>query len=364
MSILYVLIAILVLAFMIFIHELGHYTAGRILGFKILDFSLGFGPALIKFKRKDITYALRAVPLGGACRFYGEDDDPMDAIAFNAQKVWKRIIVVLAGPVMNIAFAYVLAVIMMLAYGQDVVKTYGDNGAAVQVVGFVDNSGPAMEAGVEAGDVLLTIDGQSVADSDLGYNAQIEKCSALIADAPREGVDITVLRGDDVVEIYIENIYNAEKGTNFLGISMGCQTYNVPYGFFEAFGEAGRLLVEVVRLTFQGIGNMFSSGIKQGDVTGVVGTVAIMSEMAQLGFRYLLYVTILISLSLGIFNLLPLPALDGGRLVFMLIELIFRKPVNRKVEGVIHGVGLILLFGLMIVITVFDIIGISRGNFS
>ena len=147
-TILYVFVAILVLAIMIFIHELGHYTAGRLLGFKILDFSIGFGPAIFKFKKKDITYALRAVPLGGTCRFYGEDDEPMDAVAFNSQEVWKRIIVVFAGPLMNILFAYVLAVIMMFTYGYDDIRTY-DNGAyAVTISGFSDNNGPAKKSGL------------------------------------------------------------------------------------------------------------------------------------------------------------------------------------------------------------------------
>ncbi len=363
MSILNVLVSILALALMIFVHELGHYTAGRILKFKILDFSLGFGPALIKFKKKDTTYALRLIPLGGACQFYGEDDEAVDGIAFNAQKVWKRIIVVLAGPLMNVLFAYLLAVVMMFSYGVEKAYTYDNGVEAVTIVDFAAEDSPAENSGIEKGDWLLAIDGQSIPAEGRDYEGQLDICSELIADAPAEGVSVTVLRNGEEHEIFVSNIYNEEMDANFFGISMGYETYFEPYGFFESFGEAGKLLFNVLKLTFEGIGNMFSSGIHQGDVTGVVGTVAIMSNMASIDFYYLLYVVVLISLNLGVFNLLPIPALDGGRLVFMLIELIAGKPVNRKVEATIHAVGLILLFGLMIVITVFDVIGIRNGLF-
>lgn len=360
LNILYVIIALLVLAVMITIHELGHYTAGRLLGFKILDFSVGFGPAIFQFKKKDINYAVRAIPLGGACRFYGEDDEPMDAVAFNSQKVWKRIIVVLAGPFMNIIFAYILAVIMMFSFGYDNYVAYDDGTPAVTISGFTSESSRAAQCGVEIHDVIMAIDGVDVGGSEGDFSAKADLCSELILNAPAEGVSMTVKRGDELVDLFISDIYNEAEQRNLLGVYMDGRV--TPYSFGESFGKGAQFLGFIVKTTFKAIGGWFTDGIHQGDVSGVVGTVAITAKMASYGFENLLLVTVLISLSLGIFNLLPIPALDGGRLVFLLIELIIGKPVPRKVEATIHMVGLFLLLGLMVLVTIFDILGLVRGT--
>lgn len=360
MDILYVIIALLALAFMIFIHELGHYSAGRLLGFKILDFSLGFGPAIFQFKKNDINYALRAIPLGGACRFYGEDDEPMDAVAFNAQKVWKRIIVVLAGPLMNILLAYVLAVIMMFSFGYDKLRAYDNGAEAICVNDFSAKNSPAETSGLKKNDIILAIDGVDVTDAAIGFDERMELCSELIANADQKGVNVTVLRRGDTQDVFVENIYNEQEQRNILGIYMGASVE--PYGFFESFAKGGEFIAYIVKTTFSAIGGWFTNGIQQGDVSGVVGTVAITARMASIGIENLILVIILISLSLGIFNLLPIPALDGGRLVFLLIELIFRKPVPRRVEATVHMVGLFLLFGLMILVTFSDIRALITGT--
>ncbi len=359
-SVLYVLIAILVLAIMIFIHELGHYTAGRLLGFKILDFSIGFGPAIFKFNKNDITYALRAVPLGGACRFYGEDDEPMDAVAFNSQNVWKRIIVVFAGPLMNMIFAYVLAVIMMTSFGYDKLAAYDNGNIAVTITDFSQMNGPAKLGGVKKGDMILAVDGVDITQGEDEFSARCDLCSELISGASADGVTLTVLRGSKVLDLTLSDIYNADEGRNIIGVYMGASA--VPYSFGEALGKSFAFLGNIVSTTFKAIGGWFTDGIKQGEVSGVVGTVAITAQMASYGFENLLLVTILISLSLGIFNLLPIPALDGGRLVFMLIELIFGKPVPRNIEATVHLVGMFLLFGLMALVTVFDVLGLFNGT--
>lgn len=360
MNLFYVLIALLVLAIMITVHELGHYTAGRLLGFKILDFSIGFGPAIFQFKKKDINYAVRAVPLGGACRFYGEDDEPMDAVAFNSQPVWKRIIVVLAGPFMNILFAYILAVIMMFSYGYDKVVSYDNGTSAVIITDFTSDSSRAKVCGVEKDDVILSIDGVSISELDADFDAKADTCSELISNASKDGVTVTVLRDGEQKEVFISDIYNESEQRNVLGIYMGEALE--PYSFGEALGKGFDFLVFIVKTTFTAIGGWFTNGIQAGDVSGVVGTVAITAKMASYGLNSLILVTVLISLSLGIFNLLPIPALDGGRLVFLLIELIVGKPVPRKVEATIHLVGLFLLFGLMALVTVFDVLGLIRGT--
>ena len=209
-------------------------------------------------------------------------------------------------------------------------------------------------------DVITAIDGVDVTDPSLDFEARTELCSELISNASPEGVKLSVIRGRDELDVFVKDIYNEQEQRNLLGIYMGGRI--VPYGFFESFGKGFDFMVFIINTTFSAIGGWFTNGIHQGDVSGVVGTVAITAKMASIGFNNLLLVIVLISLSLGLFNLLPFPALDGGRLVFLLIELIFRKPVPRKVEGAIHMVGLLLLFGLMIIVTFFDIKGLLSGT--
>lgn len=362
MTVLYVLAAILILAIMIFIHELGHYTAGRKLGFKILDFSIGFGPAIFQFKKNDITYALRAIPLGGACRFYGEDDEPMDAVAFNSQKVWKRILVVLAGPLMNIVFAFVLGVIMFTAYGTEVPITYDNGCEAVVVTGFTETGSRAEDCGVQSGDIIVAVGGESVSEPSIDFNERTSLCSRLIAEAPSEGVMLTLLRGGELTDVFVSDIYNEQEQRNYLGVYMGPDYVAKKLGFFEAVGESGVYMKNIVVMTYKTIAGWFTNGIHEGEVSGVLGTVAFTAQVASYGFKYILRVTVLISLSLGIFNLLPIPALDGGRLVFMIIELIIGKPVPRKIEAFVHMAGLFLLLALMAVVTIYDVKGLFNGT--
>lgn len=370
MVVLYFLLAVLILAIMIFVHELGHYTAGRLLGFKILDFSLGFGPALIQHKRNGINYALRAIPLGGACRFYGEEDDPKDlpegeekAVPFNSQKPWKRLIVIFAGPFMNFLLAYLLAVVLMTCYGNFETVKYDSGDEAIVISGFAEES-RARECGIEQYDIIIAVNGKDISDAPHTFDEKTDIISDEIDKAPASGVTLTVKRGDETKEIFVSDIFNAEKGGNVLGISMSLMQESVRYGFFEAFPKAGEFLVYIVRATFEAIINGITHGFKQGDVSGIVGTVAITMNMASMGFRYVLLVTIIISMSLGIMNLLPVLPLDGGHLLFDFIELIFRRPVPRKIQNVLSIIGFGLLILLMIYATVGDIKGLINGAFT
>lgn len=369
MNILYFLAALLVLAVMITIHELGHYTAGRLLGFKILDFSVGFGPALLKHRsKKGITYALRAIPLGGACRFYGEEDDPgevrddPEAIPFYSQKPWKRLIVIFAGPLMNFVLAYVLAVVMMLCWGNREIVSY-PNGDSAIVITDLTEGGRAEACGIMEEDVIIAVNGTDVSGEPHDFDGKTDLISKGIDEAPAEGVTLTVLRGDEKLDILITDIYNAEMGKNLLGITMGNMIAFRPAGLMESLGSGFVLMGDIVKVTFQAIANGIRNGFHQGDVSGIVGTVAITMQMASLGVYYVFYVAVIISMSLGIMNLLPLLPLDGGHLLFDFIELVVGKPVPRKVQNVLSLIGFGLLILLMVYATYSDIRGLFSGAF-
>ena len=363
MEILYFLIAVLVLALMIFVHELGHYTAGRLLGFKILDFSIGFGPAIFKIKKNDIDYALRAIPLGGACRFYGEEDDPQDAVSFNAQKPWKRLIVIFAGPFMNFVLAYVLAVVMILCFGEREAVKY-PNGDYAIVINAVGKDSPAERSGLAAEDIILSVGGVDITGEPHEYEEKTKAVSDAITAAASDGVSVSVDRDGLELTIFVSDIYNASEGRNFLGITMSPGEVFVRKNLGQALTGGFGFVITIVKTTFSALFNGFKNGFHEGDFSGVVGTVALTMKMASMGSYYLLLIIVLISMSLGIMNLLPVLPMDGGHLLFDFIELIFGKPVPRSVQNVLSMIGIVLLLMLMVFATVSDIKGIINGIFS
>lgn len=356
-NLLYILLAILVLEFLIFIHELGHFAAGKLLGFRVLGFSLGFGPAIFKFKKGETEYALRAIPFGGACQFDGEDEDAEDdPQRFNANPVWKRFIVILAGPLMNIITAFLIMFIFLLASPQPVYATNPETGDDIAYIADVTPNSAADRAGVKAGDVLFAINGEKPDPGECGsivsaYHDAIGKMKG--------DFSLTVLRDGVEQTLEIVGAYNAALNNTKMGVMLSTVVDRYEHlNVGEAFVGSGDYLINIVKATAQGIGNMFKNGIKQGDVSGVVGTVGIMVDVAQENTVKIFLVAVVLSLSLGLFNLIPFPALDGGRLLFLIIEAIIGRPLNRKVEAVVNGIGLVLLFGLMIVVTASDIMGL------
>lgn len=360
MTIVYILLAILILELLIFLHELGHFTAGKLLGFRILGFSLGFGPALFKFKKGETEYSLRAFPVGGLCQFDGEDEEALenDPRRFNAQPVWKRFIVILAGPFMNILTAFLIAFVFyickpMPVYAVDPVTHY-----EIPIVASVNENSPAEKAGLKNGDVIIAINGQyptETADTDI-YSS----VSALIGAAGNDFV-MTVERSGAQLDLAVSDAFNSAENRTVIGITISGLVEDYRHlNVLQAAAGSGEYLVLIVKATAQGIAGMFKHGIHSGDISGVVGTVGIMVDVARESMINLVNIAVILSLSLGLFNLIPFPALDGGRLLFLLIEAIIHRPLNRKVEAIVNGVGLVLLFTLMIVVTISDVVGLFR----
>lgn len=324
------------------VHELGHYAAGRLLGFGILEYAIGMGPVVLKKVKNGIQYSLRALPLGGLCRFYGEDGELPpgggDRIPFNRQKLWKRAVVVAAGPLMNILLAVALAAVTLGVFG-DIVA---------QVQDFTYGNSAAERAGVQKGDILYAVEGERL----LSYSEAVPAIRA----ASGEELEITVLRAGKKVDLTLHDVYNAEAGYNQIGVNIGAARRS--YGALEAVGDSFGYVWAIVREMFQALGRMFTTGVQEGDLMGPVGTISIMSEFVRYGWETMLRLAVLISVNLGILNILPVPGLDGGRLAFMAVEGVRGKPVPPEKEGMVHFVGLVLLFGLVILLTVQDVRGL------
>jgi len=340
----WVILAILMIGIMILVHELGHFVVGRLCGIGVEEFSIGFGPKIFGWRKKEIDYSLRAIPLGGYVRFTGEDEDSADANAFNNHPVWKRFLTVVAGASMNFVLAFVAILLLFSLYG------------VIQVPEFsaVEPGSPAEMAGLMAGDRVVAVDGIEISYDQQGFNEMYELFSARTDGTPFQ---LTIERGGEEFDVSVSKA-QTEEGAWQMGVLLGVtRRVSFPLAFeasCQAFvGMSGMLLDFLKNLVFRG------EGVEQ--VSGTVGAIGQASQYIQQGFDMVLNVFASISLNLGIMNLLPLPALDGGRLVFLAIEGIFRKPVPRDKEGMVHAVGMILLFGLMIVLTYSDIMKMIAG---
>jgi len=338
------MIAVTVLAFglLIVIHELGHYLAARACGMRVERFSIGFGPVVWSARRGATEWAVSAVPLGGYVKIAGmapgEDIAPGDRSAYVNQPAWRRFAVIMAGPAMNYLLAVVLAAGLLATMG----LPQADTAAAV---GEVVSGGAAARAGLRAGDRIASADGHPISD----WVALVQAVRAhpgtdlplLVvragapAGAPPEAI---VLRPDDV------------GGVGKAGIAPSLRT--VRAGPLESAGMALRLTNERAGEILSGLGQVVTRKQKA-ELRGPVGIAEEMARSAKAGAAPFLMMVWLISIMLAIFNFLPLPALDGGRLIFLVYEMVTRRPVNQKVEAVIHTVGFVLLFGLLIGVTMF-----------
>ena len=342
--VLYFIIGLVILCVFVTLHELGHYIAGRALGFGIVEFAVGMGPAIIKKTKNGILYTLRALPVGGMCRFYGEDEETGDGRAFGAQKPWKRAIVLASGALMNLITAVVLAVIALMAIGVTV-----DYIPAVD--SFTFENSPAQLAGLEPGDVFLAVDGQKLTPRD-----QFNSLLSLLSNAKSEACTVTVERGGETMDFTVRDFYSEAEGRNIIGIMISGMPVYEKMGLGEALGSSFRYIWETIKALYGFIGMLFRGEIKQGDVMGPVGIAFLIADAAKQNVAQLLYIAVLISANLGMFNLMPLPALDGGRLVFVGLEAVRRKPMPPEKEGLVHLVGIVLLLGLIAYLTVTDII--------
>jgi len=331
--------ALLVIGIIIMVHELGHFSVGRACKIKVMEFSVGFGPKIKKWVKDDIVYSIRWIFLGGYTKFYGEDEEMDDQLAFNRQPAGRRALAIFAGPVFNIIFAFILVVITLCAFGD-----------YAPMIANVYEDSPAQAAGLQTGDVILEMNGVS-----MDFVMEIDTATRA---SDHVTMPITVQRGDDVLSYEIPYEYNDAQQQYMVGIEIGGQ--RVTFGIVEAIALSFKWMFLLVKETILAVFGMFA-GRGTENAMGVVGMVSYLGEAIRSSIEYVLRLGVAISVSLAVCNLLPLPALDGGRLVFIGIEKLFKKPVPRNVEGAIHMVGFALLIVVFFLITYQDITRMSGG---
>lgn len=343
-----IIIAILFFGLIIFIHEFGHFIFAKLFKVKVNEFALGMGPTLFKFQGKETKYALRLFPIGGFVSMEGEDEESDEEGSFSKKPVWQRMIIVVAGATFNLILGLIICSIILAT---------SDGIATTKIDSFEKNS-VSSQYGLQAGDKIVKIDGKRVYSSyDLSFLMQRSS----------DGIfDFVVERDGENVELNDVKFETREiDGRNtiiydFIVVGVRSNFKNVVK---YSFGEAA----SISRIVYLSLFDLITGQYGLSDLSGPVGTVQIIAEVAQdsvssFDFTNLLTIMALITINIGLFNLLPIPALDGGRFFFMLIELIFRKPVPAKYENWIHAAGLVLLLLFMAVVSFSDIWKLIQGK--
>ncbi|MBO8433785.1 MAG: RIP metalloprotease RseP [Tyzzerella sp.] len=356
-SIVPIIIAILVFSILVVVHEFGHYIVAKKSGIFVEEFAVGMGPTLISKKIGETVYSIRAFPLGGFCKMLGEDESIDDDRAFNSKSVYKRMAVIFAGPFMN----FVLALIICIGI-------VGRSGFALPVVAGLVEEANAITSGVEIGDEIVKLNNKHV--------SVYEDISMFMLENQGETVDVTVKRNGEKLTIPVEP-YKTDDGRWILGFNPTIKTgiFDKDYDGFDKANIIETLktgfdtMVFYVRSTVDGFVKLITLNVSMDDVAGPIGIIEVVGESYEEGMKHSIgtaianisYIGALLSANLGAINLFPIPALDGGRLVFLIIEALRGKPLNPEKEGMIHFIGFALLMAFMVFIAYNDISKIFGG---
>ncbi len=336
-----IIISIIIFSLIVVFHEYGHFTFARRAGIYVEEFALGMGPKLVGKKIGETLFTVRAIPFGGFCKMLGEDDPTLkDERAFASKTIWERFLVVFGGPFFNFIMAFVFAIIFISITGISTTEV-------AEVVGGM----PAYEAGIKEGDKIVSYNGKKIIkNAELQTFLNVDK---------EEVVKIGVVRDGSKMEFEMTPKAH-ESGRLLIGVTFkSMDSYNVidviKYSFIE--------LAYMVRLVFYSLGKLITGVVSVNQMMGPVGLVSAISTGYKSASDYgvknviavLSYFVVLLSANLGVMNLLPIPALDGGRLIFIIYEAITKKPLNPEHEGRIHFIGFVLLMLLMVVIMYNDI---------
>lgn len=351
MTLLSILAFILILGVIVLVHEFGHFMWAKKFGVHIYEFSIGMGPVLFTHEGKDkIKYRVRLLPIGGFVQMAGEvyeDDDKVDKKDFMCNKPWhQRIIIIIAGVVNNFILAIVLLFVYALIWGasSNTTKIYS-----------VEDGYPMKEAGIVKGDVITKINGKKIKSWD---SAQI----LLTIKSKNNTYKIEVKHKDgekETFKVKPKKVYDKDikMDRSVFGFTIKEEVHK---GFFVSLKYAFVKFANIMETMWLTISNLVIGKLSFKNLSGPVGVYQVVNTGLSVGISYIIYITAFLSLNVGFINILPLPAFDGGRAFFMLIEKIRRKPINSKIENTIHAIGFVLLLLLMVVITWQDIVRIFK----
>jgi regulator of sigma E protease len=330
-----IIVAILVFNAIVLIHEGGHYIAARLSGIKVVEFALGMGPKLFGVKRGDTLYAIRALPIGGLCLMLGEDEENKDPASFNSKPLINRVATVAAGPIINMLTAVIIYSLVITPVSDP-------------VIGQVAAGLPAEKAGIIAGEKLIAI-------NDIKISSW-EDIKPAVSKFEGEEITVTLESKGTEKKVTLVPVKNTNTGDIVIGVSQ-----SIRIGGFS-FSEGIKTTTLITKEMFGFLGQLFTGKANTEEVGGPISIIVFMNEAAKTGFISVLFLTAIISLNLAILNLLPIPALDGGRLLFFFIEAIRRKPIEAEKEGLVHFVGLVALMAFSIFMIYRDMIRFNILN--
>lgn len=332
-----ILAAVLIFGLVIFIHEFGHFFAAKKCGVKVNEFALGMGPALFKKQKGETLYALRAFPIGGFVSMEGEDENSDDPRSFQRAPAYKRFLIVVAGALMNLVLGFLVLIIL----------TSSLNAIPTKIIAKFDENATSEASGLQVGDEILAVNGRHcyVMD-DVTYEFMRIEDGVAEFTVRRNGEKITlpnvkfdVTYEEDVGNIIVQDYYLKGEKKNPLNVVSYAANWGICLG----------------RMIFRSFVDLIAGHVKVSSLSGPIGIVTVISEAVDMGWRPVVMFLALITINLGIFNLIPFPALDGGKLFLIIIEAIRRKPINQKYENIINVVGFACLIGLMIFVSISDV---------
>jgi len=341
-----IITALIILAVLILVHEWGHFIVARRIGIPVHEFSLGFGRKLYSTRRNGVEYSLRLIPMGGFVRMAGEEPGDMnDPDGYNNRRPWEKVGVAFSGPFMNFVLAVFIFIYTFAVIGIP-------KASPEAVIGELVSGKPAASAGLQVGDRILEVN-----------NVSITSWNEFVGMIHRNETGTTMqllVERDSVTSVYtVEPVFDEQAGYPIIGVYPQLQYVRqnvmdaIKLGFIQTYDTTALLL--------GGLGQLFTGAVAPTELAGPVGITRMVGEAAQGGMIYLLSFTAFLSINLGIINLLPIPALDGSRIVFALVESVRRKPLDPEKEGMIHWLGFIFLILIIIFATYNDLVRLIRG---
>ncbi len=346
-----IVIAILAFCVIIIIHELGHFTAAKLCGIQVNEFALGMGPVVLRKKGKETEYVIRLLPIGGSVSMEGENDSSDNPRAFNRKPVWQRMIVIVAGPIMNLILGFFAALVYICtvsSVGTTTVSVFPDYSVCADIL--------------QSGDRIVSIENTHVWTTyDIQYKLQ-NNSGRTNADGELL-LDFKVIRDGQTIELNdVPFMLETDEDGNG-SVIYGFYVEPLERNFLTVLEYSGREATSISRMILFTLADLFKGKYGLKDLSGPVGTVTVVSQSVSYGLPSFMYLFAFITVNVGVFNLLPIPALDGCRFLFLVIEAIRRKPLKPEVEGIIHLVGFGLLMALMLVVTFGDISKLISGGF-